>query len=58
VNPTQFDANHWEQLIETGCKMFLNPDGPEWPDFPHKRQLQLMRQAQWHAKLYLFVNCK
>jgi hypothetical protein len=56
VNPTRFDADHWEQIIETGYEMFLDPDEPELPDLddswltPHERQLRLTRRTERRAR--------
>ena len=56
VNPSRFDADTWERLIETGYEMSLDPEEdfiPEMDDSwltPHERRIRLDRQAVRRAR--------
>ena len=56
VNPTRFDADTWERLIETGYEMSLDSEEdiiPQMDDSwltPHERRIRLDRQAVRRAR--------
>ena len=61
VNPSRFDADTWERLIETGYEMSLDPEEDFIPDMddswltPHERRIRLDRQAVRRARNQEFV---
>ena len=56
VEPTRFDADHWEHIVETGYEMYLDPFEPQVPDLddtwltPHERRIRLQRRDQRRAR--------
>jgi hypothetical protein len=51
VDPTRFDANHWERIFETGHELYLDPYENELPDLddswltPFEQSLRLQRRT-------------
>ena len=56
VNPTRFDADHWERIIETGYESYLDPLEADLPDLddswltPHERQIRIDRTFNRRAR--------
>ena len=56
VDPSRFDADHWERIVETGLELYLDPEEPTLPDLddswltPHERRIRLDRQQQRRAR--------
>ena len=55
VDPQLFNADQWEQLIESGYELYLDPDEPERPELddswltPNER---IVRQERWMNRLH------
>ena len=56
MDPSRFDADHWERIVETGYEQYLDPLEPQLPDLddswltPHERRIRLERHRQLRAR--------